>query len=152
MPLRFILPDSLTPGTYQLSARVRFSNGETQTDSFSIHVLPKLRPRRTDASIALLDPKGETSELLNRIGIRYQSVNTTADLANFDMLIVGKSALTATGPAPDITRVRDGLKVLMFEQTPDVLEKRFGFRVAEYGLRQVFQRVPDHPALAGISA
>jgi hypothetical protein len=54
------------------------------------------------------------------------------------------------GPAPDISRVRDGLKVLMFEQTPEVLEQRFGFRVAQYGLRNVFRRVPDHPALAGL--
>jgi hypothetical protein len=42
--------------------------------------------------------------------------------------------------------------VLVFEQTPEVLEKRFGFRVAAYGLRQVFPRVPDHPALAGLRA
>ena len=33
-----------------------------------------------------------------------------------------------------------------------MLEKRFGFRVAEYGLRQVFPRVPDHPLLAGLTA
>ena len=33
----------------------------------------------------------------------------------------------------------------------EVLEKRFGFRVAEYGLRQVFPRVPDHPLLAGLA-
>jgi len=59
--------------------------------------------------------------------------------------------LTTNGAAPDITRVRDGLKVLIFEQAADVLEKRFGFRVAEYGLRQVFPRVADHPALAGIA-
>ncbi len=31
-----------------------------------------------------------------------------------------------------------------------MLEKRFGFRVAEYGLRWVFKRVPDHPLLTGI--
>ena len=37
-----------------------------------------------------------------------------------------------------------------FEQTRDVLEKRLGFRVEEYGLRRVFPRVPDHPFLAGI--
>ena len=53
------------------------------------------------------------------------------------------------GPGPDVSRVRDGLKVIVFEQTAEVLEKRFGFRVQEYGLRQVFQRVPDHPLLAG---
>ncbi len=68
----------------------------------------------------------------------------------YDMLIVGKAALTVDGPAPDIGRVREGLKVIVFEQTADVLEKRFGFRVEEYGLRQVFPRVPDHPLLAGI--
>ena len=38
----------------------------------------------------------------------------------------------------------------MFEQTAEALEKRLGFRVAEYGLRQVFPRVPDHPLLAGL--
>ena len=47
-------------------------------------------------------------------------------------------------------RVRDGLRVVVFEQTAEVLEKRFGFRVAEYGLRWVFPRVPDHPLLAGL--
>src|SRR5213078_692976 len=62
--------------------------------------------------------------------------------------IVGKGALTLDGAAPDISRVRDGLKVVLFEQTSDVLEKRLGFRVEEYGLRQVFTRVPDHPFLA----
>ena len=44
------------------------------------------------------------------------------------------------------------LRVILFEQSPDVLEKRFGFRVAQYGLRQVFPRVADHPLLAGITA
>jgi hypothetical protein len=38
------------------------------------------------------------------------------------------------------------------EQTAAALERRFGFRVAEYGLRQVFPRVPDHPALAGLGS
>ena len=42
--------------------------------------------------------------------------------------------------------------MIVFEQTPDALEKRLGFRIAEYGLRQVFPRVPGHPALAGLTA
>jgi beta-galactosidase len=72
------------------------------------------------------------------------------NLTNYDILIVGKAALSLDNPAPDIARVKDGLKVLIFEQGSEVLEKRFGFRVEEYGLRQVFPRVPDHPALAGL--
>jgi hypothetical protein len=151
IPLRFDLPAGLPTGSYELSARVRFSNGETQTDSFAIHILPTPPAPRMNTRIALFDPPGETSQWLARVGIRSQPVDTNADLAPYDLLIVGKAALTASGPAPDILRVRDGLKVLLFEQTPEVLEKRFGFRVAEYGLRQVFPRVPDHPILAGIA-
>lgn len=68
------------------------------------------------------------------------------------MLIIGKSALTVDGPAPGVERVRDGLKVVVFEQSSQSLEQRLGFRVVEYGLRQAFPRVPYHPVLAGIAA
>ena len=129
----------------------RFSMGETQTDSFSIHVMPRSPvPAKLNARIALFDPKGETNTLLTAMGVVAEPVDTEADLSNYDMLIVGKAALTIDGPAPRIGRVRDGLKVILFEQTSDVLEKRLGFRVQEYGLRQVFPRIAEHPLLAGI--
>ena len=150
--LRFVLPDSLAPGGYELQASVRFGNGETQRDTFAIQVLPRPVSPKMQGRLALFDPKGETAELLQRMGLRYQRVEANSDLWAFDLLMVGKAALTASGAAPDIARVRDGLKVLIFEQTSEVLEKRFGFRVAEYGLRRVFPRVPDHPLLAGIAA
>jgi hypothetical protein len=101
--------------------------------------------------IALFDPKGETAKLLKGMGVRWETVKADADLSAYDVLIVGKGALTLEGAAPAIAPVRDGLKVIVFEQTADVLEKRLGFRVAEYGLRWVFQRVPDHPLLAGLA-
>jgi len=151
IPLRFELPDRLAAGTYQLGATVKFSTGETQEDSFSVDVLP--RPKRTeiDARIALFDPKGDTKELLNGLGIPYHDVDADSDLSAYDALVVGKEALTVNGSAPDVMRVRDGLRVILFEQTPDVLERRFGFRIATYGLRWVFKRLPDHPILAGIA-
>ena len=150
IPLRLELPDTLDPGTYELRATFRFSTGETQEDSFSIDVVPRPAAPRVNAAIALFDPKGETSKLLDGMGIRCREVTAEADLSAYDVLVVGKNALSVDGPAPDVMRVRDGLKVLLFEQTPDVLEKRFGFRVATYGLRWVFKRVPDHPVLAGV--
>jgi len=152
IPLRFELPADLPPGKYQLRATFNFDSGETQTDSLSIDIMPQPQAVRADGKIALFDPNGQTGKLLDGMGIRYQSVDANTDLAAYETLIVGKSALTTESPAPDITRVRDGLKVLMFEQTAEVLEKRFGFRVAEYGLRQVFRRIPDHPLLTGIGA
>ncbi|MHC4085357.1 MAG: glycoside hydrolase family 2 protein [Planctomycetota bacterium] len=152
IPLRFELPSALIFGKYVLSATFKFSNGRTQKDFFSIHVMPRPQTSRVGSKIALFDPRGQTGKLLNGMGIRYLPVNAKDDLLSYDILIVGKSALTVEGRAPDIARVRDGLKVLIFEQTSDVLQKRFGFRTAEYGLRRVFKRVPDHPLLAGIEA
>ena len=152
IPLRFKLPDTLAPGAYELSASVEFSSGETQKDRFTVHVMPRPAAGRLAAKIAIFDPKGETTTLLTRIGIQSQPVEAGADLAAYDVLVVGKGALAVDGPGPDVSRVRDGLKVVLFEQTSEVLEKRFGFRVAQYGLRQVFQRVPDHPILAGIDS
>jgi beta-galactosidase len=156
IPLRFDLPASLPPGAYELTATVRFSSGESQQDSFAVHVVPRRLPyaggngREGSGGIALFDPKGETGALLTRLKVRFQPVDVKADLSRFDVLVIGKGALTADGPGPDASRVREGLRVVVFEQTPEVLEKRFGFRVEEYGLRRVFKRVPDHPLLAGL--
>ena len=150
-PLRFKLPENLPPGRYDLAANFHFGNGETQRDQFAIQVLPPPRPVKIKAKIALFDPKGETQGVLDKLGVPSQSVTASADLSLFDILIVGKAAVTTDSPVPDITRVRDGLKVILFEQTAEVLEKRFGFRVEEYGLRQLFPRVPDHPVLAGVA-
>jgi hypothetical protein len=150
--LRFELPAALPAGPYVLSASVRFSNGETQKDDFTIHILPQPSDLATTGKIALLDPKGETRKLLSALAVPFKEVKADADLSGYDVLIVGKEALAPDGPGPDVTRVGDGLKVVVFEQSAKVLEKRFGFRVAEYGLRQVFPRVPDSPLLAGLDA
>jgi beta-galactosidase len=152
IPIRIELPSNLAPGRYQLSASFNFSNGEAQKDEYALHVMPGAASPHSSARIALFDPAGETGSLLNQLGIRCEPVDANADCSTYEILIVGKGALTVDGPAPVITGVRDGLKVIVFEQTSAVLEKRFGFRVQEYGLRQVFPRVPDHPVLAGLQS
>jgi hypothetical protein len=151
IPLRFELPAALAPGKYEIKATVKFGNAETQQDSFAIDVLPPAQQVLARGKIAIFDPKGETGKMLGAMGVQCASVDANADLSGYETLVVGKAALTLDGPAPDIRRTADGLKVVIFEQTGDVLEKRFGFRVAERGLRWVFKRVPDHPLLAGIA-
>jgi hypothetical protein len=150
--LKLDLPNDLAPGRYDLRVTFRFSDGQAQEDAFSLDVLPRPAPVRAGARIALFDPKGETTAMLSAMHVEHTRVEADADLAGFDVLVVGKGALTLDGPGPRIGRVREGLRVLVFEQTARVLERRLGFRVAEYGLRQVFKRVPDHPALTGLDA
>ncbi|HTU93625.1 MAG TPA: glycoside hydrolase family 2 TIM barrel-domain containing protein [Gemmataceae bacterium] len=153
IPLCFDLPHTLAAGNYELTATVRFGTGEIQKDSFTVNLLPRQAgDLPAEPKIALLDPKGETARLLTSLNVRFRKVETATDLSGYDVLVVGKGALTSGGSGPDVSRVCDGLKVVVFEQAAKVLEERLGFRVAEYGLRQVFRRVPDHPLLAGLDA
>jgi len=151
IPLRFDLPATLAAGTYDLTATVAFSTGGSQDDSLAIHVLPRPPAAGAKGRIALFDPKGETTKVLAGMGVQGQAVEAATDLAPYDVLVIGKGALTTDGPGPRLDRVREGLKVVVFEQTPEVLEQRLGFRVAQYGLRNVFARIPNHPLLAGLS-
>ncbi|HSH15216.1 MAG TPA: hypothetical protein VLD18_04220, partial [Verrucomicrobiae bacterium] len=153
IPLQLTLPNNLAAGSYELRLAATFGSGETQEDRFVIDVLPRVAPATNTAArakIALFDPRGETAALLEDLGVPFEKIQATTDLSAYDMLVIGKAALTLDGPAPDITRVRDGLRVIVFEQASEVLEKRLGFRVTEYGLRQLFPRVPDHPLLASV--
>jgi hypothetical protein len=151
VPVHIKLPADAAPGTYQVTANFKFSTGENQDDAFALQVIPRPVPPLPVSRIALFDPPGQTTKLLARMGVTCQPVAAAADLSGYDVLLIGKAALTVDGPAPILTRVRDGLKVVVFEQTGEVLEKRLGFRVEEYGLRQVWPRVPDSPLLAGLT-
>ncbi len=152
IPLSIELPAGLAPGDYAISAEVAFLSQGLQKDSFSLHVLPRPANPLADRRIALFDPVGQTAAVLKTLGIAHQSIDAAADVSQFDLVVIGKQALTAGGAAPDLSPVERGLKVLVFEQTAEALEKRLGLRSVEYGLRQVFPRVPDHPALAHIAA
>ena len=55
---------------------MKFSTGETQKDSFAIHVLPPAPPVKPAAKIALLDPKGETGKLLEAPGSEVPDAST----------------------------------------------------------------------------
>jgi len=151
IPLEIALPDALPAGEYALTMRTRFDTGEVQDDAFAVHVLAPAPALECRGRVALFDPKGETAALLRSLGIEATAIDAGADLAGFDLLVIGRHALTADGPAPDLAPVRGGLRAIVFEQTRDVLERRLGFRVQEYGLRRVFPRVPDHPVLAGLA-
>jgi len=152
LPLTFRVPPDLPPGRHQLSVNFQFHTGETQEDQLDIEILPRAEALDLEAKIAVFDPAGETVALLKDLGVQTDSVSADADVAAYDILIVGKGALGLDQPAPDVRSVRQGLKVLVFEQTAEILEQRFGFRIAEYGLRQVFPRISDHPLLAGLSS
>jgi beta-galactosidase len=152
LPLRIPITATTPPGRFTLTARFSFSTGEVQTDTLDIDVLAPHPQPKLSVRIACFDPKGETTALLTRLGVHVEPVTVDSDLTPYGLLVIGNQAITLTNLIPDLRRVRAGLKAIIFEQAAPVLEQRFGFRIAEYGLRNVFVRVPDHPILTGISA
>ena len=152
MPLRFELPAQLAPGRYELQRDRAFQHRRDAAGSLSPSTSCRARCAScgTCAQSRCSIPGAKHAGSWTPCRSHCRELSADADLAAYDILVVGKKALTVQGAAPDIARVRDGLKVMVFEQTPEVLEKRFGFRVATYGLRQVLPRIPDHPVLAGL--
>ena len=152
IPIHLKLPADLAPGNHLINATFKFSTGERQEDSLSLQIIAHPAAPRPVSKIALFDPSGQTAKLLAGLGVACQPVDAAADLSGFDELLIGKEALTVDGPAPVLKRVRDGLKVVVFEQTAEALEKRLGFRVEAYGLRQAWPRIPDSRLLAGLNS
>jgi hypothetical protein len=149
VPIRIPLSSSLKAGDYVIDADFDF-DGEKQTDAFTINVLSSPKHLRLGSRIALLDPKGMTATLLDSLKVRYTPIEAEADLANYDLLVIGREALAGNLPAPRLERLRKGLKVLVFEQDAETLQDRLGFRINVHGLRKLFVRSP-HPALNGLS-
>ncbi len=149
--VRFRLPRSRTNRAYKMRLKATFSTGDVQEDTFTLHTLPLRDAPRVVTKVALYDPHGQTAKLLDELGVDFDPVQADADLNGYGLLVIGKKALTVDGSAPDLSRVPEGLKVVVFEQTKEVLEQRLGFRVQEWGLRRAFGRVPGHPILEGLS-
>jgi hypothetical protein len=139
------------PGQVPLSATFAFDEGTVQKDSFVFDVLPT-PGEPSGERVALFDPEGDTAKLLRAVGVRYRSVDAQDSLDGVDVLVVGRRALARAGALPGLQRLREGLRVLVFEQDAETLRDRLGFRINLHGLRQLYPRTPDHPALAGLTA
>jgi len=151
VPLTISVPKQQHPGEYILKASFDFGNNVVQEDSLIVNVMPREEKSSVASNIALYDPKGESTLLLESLGVGFRKVGLDANLDEFKVLVVGRSALTPDGAITFLDRVRQGLKVLVLEQTDEVLTKKFGFRINIHGERIAFMRAPGHPALAGIN-
>ncbi len=137
------------PGRYQIVAQFDFGKGGRQTDRFTFHVLEPPKKLNLKSRVALFDPKGLTASLLDELGVRYEKVAGGADVSKYGILVIGREAIGLTTKLPDLSPVRKGLRVLVFEQTAETLAHRLGFRVNVHGLRRVFLRAGGGPPYLG---
>ena len=150
--LAIALPETVPAGRHRLSAAFDFGPGGRQEDALAIDVMRPLDRLRSGSRIAVFDPQGQTRHMLGEIGIEARSIAAGDSLEGIELLILGRKSLEpAAGQIPGWDRLARGLKMLVFEQDAEVLEKRFGLRTNVHGLRQVFARWPSHPALKDLA-
>lgn len=147
VPIRLEAPGS---GQITLSATFEFDHRLKQTDELVLRVVRPSAKRGPRVQVAIYDPHGETTILLNRVGVLCKPIREHEEATQSDILVIGKRALSVNGWAPNSSRVQNGQRVIVFEQDAEALEKRLGFRTAEYGMRRMFVRTPGDTALAGI--
>ncbi len=163
-PLLFTIPEKKSD-SYSLVVKATFDNGETLTDAFALEVvdnqmdtsliakmrfIPALRDRlELDTKVGLFDPKGVTTKLFEAASINYYTIETLTSLQGDGIVAIGRNALSDPKVRFDADAVRDGVRVVVFEQNADTLLDRFGFRVNVLGVREVHPRLA-HPALKGL--
>ncbi len=113
-------------------------DGETMRDAFAFNVVKPTPTVKLKSKVALFDPVGDTAKELDKRNVKYTKIEGPESLAPFGLLVVGRGALATDRSIEDIGRVRQGLNVLIFEQTAETLQNKLGFRVNEQGLRQLF--------------
>ncbi|MCL1909528.1 MAG: beta-galactosidase [Kiritimatiellaeota bacterium] len=142
-PIEFKLPATAadrSDGVIKLEAKIgKF----THTDTFAFRAFANEKPAALPA-IALLDPAGETTAMLKKLGIQ---TTTWSPNQKATPLLIGRRALEKTPPdkLAEIEKfARDGGRVLLMAQDPEWMRKHLGFRVARHLSRRVFT-VGDSP-------
>ena len=146
-PLPLTAPNVTERTDGKLAMSIR---GTKLGDELPLTFFPRVKPPATKVTWGLYDPLRQTAATLARYGVKPKLVESRADLKGVDALAVGYRALSRAGKMPftpaDVER---GLRVVLFEQDVDSLEA-MGFRVQDVIPRYVFERVPEHPILAGL--
>jgi len=177
VPVEFKVPSTLSDGSrMNLTAVFNFKDGIVQTDQSGIDVVNVPLLPQLEKKICLYDTKGMTSDLFDRLKIKYIRLKDEApvgegvdlgsvnkghhsstlgegvDLSSDCILVIGRESLTKDGLAWMKT-LPSGVHVVVFEQNASVLEGLLGFRIAERGMRTLFVRYPhvvtDIPGDAG---
>ena len=139
----------------QIRAKVSVGGETVAVAPFAFQVHPRPPPPTLPAGTVIFDPKGRTTAALARLGLALPAVGREALPAGIRVLLLGSESLSQE-PWPacflDLpARVAAGLQVLLFEQTPEALEKHFGLRAFVRGSRQVWVRDPSSAMLQSLT-
>ncbi len=136
-----------------LQAVVTVDGEAVNVKDFMMEFHPKTTAAATSPTgWVLYDPEGQTAKALLAIGIDMPVIATSEELpTDCRGLVIGCKALEGDVRFEAFDRrVREGLRVIVFEQSAATLQRTFGLRTLASGLRSVNIRAAGHPALKGI--
>jgi hypothetical protein len=112
-----------------------------------------VRPQRPAAlpTLWLLDPKHTTAPALQRLGIAFRPIASAEGVQAEDIILIGEQALDVGTDLSWLNALPSPTKLLVLEQTGEVLSRRLGFRYGGAVHRRVFACWNGHPALRGIA-
>ena len=126
----------------KLKLRVRFELSDGAVDVDIVKDIEVIAPVANPDSggLGLYDPAGSTALTLKRLGIGFVRVTGDRLPENIKAVIIGQKALTVDSELSWLAEPADGVNILILEQSPEVLSRRFGFRYADRAHRNVYIR------------
>jgi beta-galactosidase len=148
-PFSFALPATIPADTVDGRIELAATIGDrTHADRFDFRVH---RPvPSTSSTVLAIDPKGLTTTMLKQVGVEVRPWSGDAS----GVVVIGREALS-DDPAmlgKIEPQVRAGVTAIVFAQTPQTLERYFGFRVSPHLSRRVFPVSTTHPVTKGLDA
>ena len=141
IPVEFRIPDGFQDKELAVDAEFEYPDGRVDRDRLELQVLPE-RSFRPRSEVVLFDPEHSAETLLRRLGIPFRTYKTGEKLPANAILLIGRDGLDRfPGDFGGIASA--GTRILLLEQSHNVLWNRLGIRSTEYGLRRLFALDPE---------
>ncbi|MEW6356218.1 MAG: sugar-binding domain-containing protein [Planctomycetota bacterium] len=150
-PLDLTMPNVTEKTQAELALEVYEDGKFLCRDSFQLQIYPIVKtPVETRRRWLLHDPMGDSTPVVQTLGIRATKHQPGDKLGSGDVLVIGRNALRGELRAPfSADDVAAGARVLILEQRWEPMEG-LGFRAEDLYSRYAFPRCTAHPALDGI--
>jgi len=132
-------------GKILLSAHIA---GVQHTDTFNFRVYQLQSPAKKN--VVVFDPVGKTKNMLLQLG--YTITDWNSSNTNAPLVIIGREVLSSNYKLPTNleTYISTGGKAIVFNQHPDSVLVKRGYRVSQYISRYVFPLDSVHPVTKGL--
>jgi len=153
-PISFTAPAASKKRHLRTAVSYTVNGEERQDESFDLQVFPKkvaFSPATT--KVGLIDPTGDTAEMLKKVGQPFKLLAAGGSLDGLDLLIIGRKGYTEeTRKLLDQLKVREaigrGMNVVIFEQT---CRRVMGLLNEHFDNRNAFIRDRESGLLRGLT-